>query len=78
MSIFLAIVSKTKGDYKDAERKYKHWQPIFKNYENIAIAETFFSMFFVPLMEDKKLLLHQLTNIKEYFNVMVDQDKCTT
>jgi len=31
-------------------------------------------MFFVPLQIDKKLLLNQLNNIKDYFNVMVNDD----
>jgi hypothetical protein len=43
--------------------------------ENQGIADCFFSMLFVPLMPDKKLLLSQLQNMWNYFEVMTDETK---
>ena len=55
LSIFLATVNKCKGANKEAARIYKQWMPTFK--ESEGISSVFFSMLFVPLMEDKKLVI---------------------
>jgi tetratricopeptide (TPR) repeat protein len=57
ISIFTATVCKCMGKGAEAERRYKHCLAEFKKKESVVISDIVFSLMFVPLMPDKKLLL---------------------
>jgi hypothetical protein len=61
------------GNSTEAERRYKHCLAEFKKKESIVVSDILFSMMFVPLMTDKKLLIDSLIDISDYLRIMQKQ-----
>jgi hypothetical protein len=61
------------GASVDAERRYKHCLAEFKKKENKVVSDILFSMMFVPLMTDKKLLIDSLIDINDYLRIMTKE-----
>jgi len=70
LHIFMAVVYKCMGNNTAASKYYKKKVHDFEKKENEDIAHVFFSLMFVPLMPDKKLLIDQLVKVYDHFELI--------